>query len=226
MAGIGMYGVFYAKATVQAGVVTGYTGGTKRMGKAISAEFTPNTPEDNPLYANNGVGENDASGASGGSITMTLDRMTMDTAADLYGLEVEEATVMVAGKPVTGRGLRYKGNEQSAPVGVAYIRMNQEDGVRGHEVVLYRRGTFAMPSQSSRTMEKSIEWQTPEIEGTIMGMEGDGTEPWYQTFVFPSQEAAIAYIESIFGPLAEKTTAIVGQGAAGYAKVADEGGAP
>lgn len=226
MAGVGLYGVFYAKATVQAGVVTGYTGGTKLMGKAISAEFTPNTTDDNPLYANNGVAENDSSGASGGTITMTLDRMTLDTAADLYGLEVEETTVMVEGQPVTGRGLKYTGTEQSAPVGVAYIRMNQEDGVRNHEVVLYRRSTFSMPAQSAQTMGESIEWQTPEIEGSVMGMEGDGTEPWFQTFVFPSQAAAIAYIESIFGPLAKKNTSIVGQGAAGYAKVADEGGQP
>ena len=223
MAGIGMYGVFYAKAAVENGVVTGYTGGTKNMGKAISAEFEPNNPEDNPLYANNGVAENDASGASGGTINMTLDRMTMDTAADLYGLEVEETSVMVSGQSVTGRGLKYTGTEQSAPVGVAYIRMNQEDGVRSHEVVLYRRATFSMPAQSAQTMGESIEWQTPEVEGTVMGMEGDGTHPWFQTFVFPTQPAAIAYIESVFGPLVEKTTAIVGQGAAGYAQVAEGG---
>ena len=86
MAGIGMYGVFYAKAVVKNGIVTGYTGGTKLMGKAISAGFEPSTPEDNPLYANNGEAENDSSGASGGTLTLTLDRLTMDAAADLYGL--------------------------------------------------------------------------------------------------------------------------------------------
>ena len=73
MAGIGMYGVFYAKAVVQNGVVTGYTGGTRTMGKAISASFEPNTPDDNPLYANNAEAENDSSGASGGALTLTTD---------------------------------------------------------------------------------------------------------------------------------------------------------
>ena len=221
MAGIGMYGVFYAKATVQNGVVTGYTGGTKMMGKAVSASFEPNTPDDNPLYANNGEAENDSSGASGGTITMTLDRLTLDAAADLYGLQVVETQVTVNGEQATGRGLRYTGMEQSAPVGVAYIRMNQEDGVRKHEVVLYRRATFSMPSENAQTMGESIEWQTPEISGSVMGMEGDGTNPWYETMVFPTQAAAIAYVESVLGIMADKLTPIVGQGAAGYALVGD-----
>ena len=221
MAGIGMYGVFYAKATVQNGVVTGYTGGTKMMGKAVSASFEPNTPDDNPLYANNGEAENDSSGASGGNITMTLDRLTLDAAADLYGLQVVETQVTVNGEQATGRGLRYTGMEQSAPVGVAYIRMNQEDGVRKHEVVLYRRATFSMPAENAQTMGGSIEWQTPEISGSVMGMEGDGTNPWYETMVFPTQAAAIAYVESVLGIMADKLLPIVGQGAAGYALVGD-----
>ena len=219
MARIGMYGVFYAKATVQNGIVTGYTGGTKMMGKAISAGFEPNTPDDNPLYANNGVGENDSSGASGGTLNLTLDRLTLEAAAELYGLQVVETQVMVGGEPVKGQGLRYTGMEQSAPVGVAFIRMNQEDGVRKHEVVLYRRATFSMPAESAQTMGESIEWKTPEISGSVMGMEGDGTTPWYETMVFPTQAAAIAYVECVFGILAEKLTAVVGQGAAGYAQV-------
>lgn len=221
MAGIGMYGVFYAKAVVKNGIVTGYTGGTKLMGKAISAGFEPSTPEDNPLYANNGEAENDSSGASGGTLTLTLDRLTMDAAADLYGLQVVETQVMVNGEQVPGRGLRYTGTEQSVPVGVAFIRMNQEDGVRKHEVVLYRRGTFSMPSDNAKTMGETIEWQTPEISGSIMGMEGEGTNAWYETMVFPSQAAAITYIETIFGVMADKLTSIVGQGAAGYALVGE-----
>ena len=79
------------------------------MGKAISASFEPNPPDDNPLYANNAEAENDSSGASGGALTLTLDRLTMEAAADMYGLQVVETQVMVNGETVTGRGLRYTG---------------------------------------------------------------------------------------------------------------------
>lgn len=144
MAKIGMYGVFYAKAVLKQNVVAGYTGGVKMMGQAISADFSPSKPSENPLYANNGVAENDSSGASGGTLKTTLDRLTMDAAADLYGLEVKEVSVTVDGQEVKGQSLDYTGTEQSAPVGVAYIRETQEDGARSHEVVLYRRAVYSL----------------------------------------------------------------------------------
>ena len=200
MAGIGMYGVYYSKATIANGVVTGYAG-VQTMGKAISASFEPNTPDDNPLYANNAVAENDSSGASGGTLTLTLDRLTQEAAADLYGLTVEDVEVTVGdtpGKQVEGTALKYTGNEQSAPVGVAFIRQNQVDGVRNHEVILYRRATFSMPAHSAQTMGESIEWQTPEIEASVMGLEGDGTNAWFEQVIFPTREAAIAYITKYF----------------------------
>ncbi len=202
-----MYGVYYAKAAVKDSMVTGYTGGVKMMGSAISAEFTPSTAEDNPLYANNQVVENDASGASGGTLKTTLDRLTMEAAADLYGLEIKDVTATVDGKAVPGKALMYTGMEISAPVGVAYIRMSQEDGVRSHEVVLYRRVVFSMPAESAQTKGEKVEWQTPEIEGIVSGMEGDGTKPWYQTAVFPSQAAAIAYIREQFQAAETEETA-------------------
>lgn len=197
MAGIGLYGVYYAKATVEDGVVTGYTGGLKTMGKAISAAFEPTTPDDNPLYANNAVAENDASGASGGTLALTLDRLTQAAAADMFGLTVQDVQVTVGtspGETVKGTSLKYTGNEQSAPLGVAFIRMNQEDGVRNHEVIIYRRVMFSMPAMEAQTMGESIEWQTPEIEGTVTGLEGDGTNAWFEQAVFPSQAAAIQYL--------------------------------
>ena len=200
MAGIGMYGVYYSKATIANGVVTGYAG-VQTMGKAISASFEPSTPDDNPLYANNAVAENDSSGASGGTLTLTLDRLTQDAAADLYGLTVEDVEVTVGDTPgtqVEGTALKYTGTEQSAPVGVAFIRQNQVDGVWNHEVILYRRVTFSMPADNAQTMGESIEWQTPEISGTVMGLEGDGTNAWFEQVIFPTQEAAIAYITNYF----------------------------
>lgn len=198
MAGIGMYGVYYAAATLKNGIVSGYEGGAKIMGKAISAEFEPNTPDANPLYANNGEGENDASGASGGTLKVTLDRLTMDAAADMFGIKVEEVSVTVSEEPVAGKAMRFTGKEQSKPLGVAFIRMNQEDGVRSHEVVLYRRGTFSMPKEAAQTIGEKIEWKTPELEAAIMGLEGEGENAWFEKVVFPTQAAAIQYITDYF----------------------------
>lgn len=201
MAGIGLYGIFYSKCVKTGGVTTGYDGKVKLMGRAISASFEANTPEDNPLAANNSVAENDSSSGSGGTLTQTIDHMDIATAADLYGTTVQDATVSVGETTVEGQEIVYKGSEVSAPVGVAYIRMMQKDGKRYHEVVFYREVMFSRPNEEAQTLDPngSIEWQTPEVTGTVAGMQGDGSMPWYRTSTWPTQEAAIAYIEKLFG---------------------------
>ena len=199
MAGKGLYGVFFKKCTKKNGVVTGYEGSLALMGKAVAATFTPNTPEENPLYANNSIAENDTSSGSGGTLALTLDRMTLETAAALYGTTVKDVSVQVNGEMVSGKEIEYLGLETSEPIGTAYIKLHQEDGVQRHEVMFYREGTFTRPTDSGRTMGGSVEWQTPEITGSIMGMQGDGTEPWWRVSSWPTQEAAIAYIYHLFG---------------------------
>lgn len=207
MAGIGLYGVFYSKCVKNGGVTTGYDGEVKLMGKAVAADFEANTPEDNPLYANNGVAENDASSGSGGTLSVTLDRMSLETSSELYGTTVEEVSIQVGEETVSGTEIVYKGDEVSAPVGTAYIKLHQEDGERIHEVVFYREVMYTRPSDAAQTMGESIEWQTPEIEGIVSGMQGDGTEPWYRKSRWPSQTAAIAYIYHLFGTSIDATQA-------------------
>ena len=198
MAGIGLYGVYYSKATMQSGAVVSYTG-IKEMGKAISATFEPTESDNNPLYANNAIAENDASSGSGGTLTLTLDRLVASAAVDLYGLTATSTAVTVGSSSVNGTGFDYTGNEQSNPVGVAFIRWAQENDSRDkHEVVMFRNVTFSMPSIDAQTLGESIEWQTPEIEGTVVGKEGDGTNPWFVTRVFPSQAAAVQFITDKF----------------------------
>ena len=199
MAGIGLYGVFFKKCVKEEGVTTGYEGTLTMMGKAVNASFEPNTPDENPLYANNGVAENDSSSGSGGTLTMTLDRMTLDVASTLYGTTVQEVSVQVGGETVNGTEIAYKGSEQSVPVGVAYIKLHQEDGIRNHEVVFYREATFTRPGDEAETMGESIEWQTPEVEGIVAGLQGTGDEPWFRQSRWPTQAAAIAYVYSLFG---------------------------
>lgn len=201
MAGIGLYGVFYSPCVKSAGVTTGYSGEVKLMGKAISANFEAKTPDKNTLAANNGIAENNSSSGSGGTLTQTLDRMDLETAAALYGTTVQQVSVKIGEETVNGTEIVYKGSEVSMPVGAAYIKMVQEDGVRIHEVVFYREVLYSRPKDDAQTLDPngSIEWKTPEITGAVAGVQGDGTEPWYRLSRWPTQEAAIAYIETLFG---------------------------
>ena len=197
MAGIGLYGVYYAKASLTDGVLTGYTGGAKQMGKAISASFEPTTNDGNPLYANNGIAERDISVASGGTLSLTLDRLKEAAYADLYGLTVKAATVLT---DVGGSGFDYTGEETGNVVGVAFVRWSQEDNSRAHyQAVIFSYVLFSPPSDSYQTLGESVEWQTPEISGTVSGGAVTGSLPWRKVYDFPSQEACMAFIENFFG---------------------------
>ena len=201
MAGIGLYGVFYSPCVKTAGVTTGYSGNIKMMGKAITANFEPNALDENSLAANNGVAEENASNGSGGTLTQTLDRMTLEAASALYGTTVQKVTGTVGETQVEGTEIFYKGSETSVPVGAAYIKMVQEDGIRIHELVFYREVLYSKPKDDAKTLDPNgqVEWNTPEITGKVSGMQGDGSKPWYRISRWPTQEAALAYMETLFG---------------------------
>ena len=194
MAGIGLYGVYYSKATLTNGVLTAY-GGIKTMGKAISATFEPADSADNPLYANNGIAERDASGGAGGTLTVTLDQLDRTAMGDLFGLTA--ATSVVSG--VTGTGDDFTGNELSAPVGVAFVKWNQINNDRAnYQAVIFSYVMFSPSSESYQTLGESVDWQTPELSGIVSGGAVTGAKPWKKVYDFATQEAAIQFITNYF----------------------------
>lgn len=194
MAGIGLHGFYAAKATITTGAVTAYST-WKKIGRAINVAFTPAEGSTNDLWSDNAIGETDARQGSGGEVTCTLDRLTEDAYVDLFGYTLSTSSVTVNSSSVTGTGFAITGAEQSNPVGFGYVLWNQESNDRNKYVaVVYRNVTFKPPAVNGQTMGESVEWQTPEITGTVVGKEGDGTKPWTEVKKFPSQAAAIAFI--------------------------------
>lgn len=197
MAGIGLYGVYYSKAVLTDGVLTGYSG-VQQMGKAISASFEPAETNGDPLYANNGIAERDAAASAGGTLTLTLDRLNAAARTDLYGLTATTES--------DGTGWNYTGNEIANPVGVAFIRWRQEDNSRNfHEVLIFSYVTFSPASEEYQTMGESVDWQTPELSGTVSGGAVTGAKPWRKRFTFSSQADAVAFITSYFAATAVTT---------------------
>lgn len=201
MAGIGLYGVYYSKATLTNGVITAYTG-VETMGKAIAANFAPEgNSADNRLWANNAIAEVDASQNAGGTLTVTLDRLKIDAAEDLFGLTKTTKSVTIGGTTTTGTGFSYSGNEVANPVGVAFIRWHQEENSRAvYEAVVYSYCTFSMPSEDAATYDgdAGISWQTPELEATITAGPATGTYPWRMKYTFATEAEAIQFITDCF----------------------------
>ena len=61
---------------------------------------------------------------------------------------------------------------------------------------------FAVPSDAANTQGETIEWQTPEISGTIM-RDDSAKHAWKKEATFTSEAQAEAYIKARLGITAE-----------------------
>lgn len=134
------------------------------VAKAIRANVTFNR-NDNPLYADDTIAEND-NGITGYSIEFESDKLTDQVRVDLLG---DSATG-------TGDTAEYDQTDASAPyVGFGYIRVLRENGETKYQTVWCHKCQFGEPSEETSTKGETIEWGTPTINATGMGVRIDAS---------------------------------------------------
>lgn len=154
------------------------------VGKAISCEKNLES-NNNPLYADDAVVENDTSFANG-TLTLGVDDFGntteegMEIQAKLLGHEiVTDGTTKV---------LRRKAGDNASNVGFGFYKTKIIRNVKMYEATLLYKVKFQLPSESANTKGESIEWQTPSIEGRIMAIDAGGT--YEDTAIFETESEA------------------------------------
>ena len=181
MAKIGLSNLIWSKLTeAQDGTPT--YDGAKSLGKAVSANVSI-TNNSATLYADNVLAESDTSFQSG-TITCGVDNDLDATFAELLGHTITEAGVVTK-------------NATDAPiwVGLGRIITKMVSGVLYYKAEVLYKVKFAEPSQDDSTKGESIEFSTPEIEGTIATL-ADGK--WCTSQTFSSKADALEFIQTIF----------------------------
>ena len=121
------------------------------------------TRNSNPLYADDRVKEEDNS-ITGGTI-----KLGVDDASD-------EARVMLLGDVKEGEAGEetYHETGESAPyVGTGYIRVRRKDNKTSYITYWVHKAIFGLGTESAKTKGQGIEWQTPTLEGSIMGVKNN-----------------------------------------------------
>lgn len=132
------------------------------IGGMMTAEISY-TRNSNPLYADDRVMEEDNS-ITGGTIKMGVDDVNDDARVMMLG-DVKEGD---AGEEV------YHETGESAPyVGTGYIRVRRKDNKTNYIVYWVHKAIFGIGTESAKTKGQSIEWQTPTLEGSIMGVKNN-----------------------------------------------------
>lgn len=129
------------------------------LARGVSVAIQPETAdEDNIFYADNVAAETVGGTFTGGSATLTVDGL-LDAARKLiYGLPTADAD-----------GFMAYGDNQSIPnVGIGFVARFMSDGVTSYVPVILTKCRFNEPELNAATQEEDIDWQTEELEATIL----------------------------------------------------------
>lgn len=163
MATIGLNDLYYSLITEgDAGAVTYAT--PVKMAKAISAEMSVEYAE-GTLYADDGVDDSTREFSSG-TLKLNVNDLTPAVLAALLGQTKGSDDVVIA-----------NANDIAPEVAIGF-RARKSGGKSAY--VWLHRVRFSVPSENYQTKGNSIEYQTPEIEGTIMAR-ADGV--WKASYV-------------------------------------------
>lgn len=146
-------------------------------GVSVSAEIEAS--DDNIFYADNQAAESDAGRFTGGTVTLTVDGL--QTAAEK----------LIMGLPTAGEdGWMAYNDDQAIPyVSIGFIVRYMSDGVESYVPFVFTKCKFAQVAIDASTMEDEIDWQTQELEASVMRGD-DAKHTWREIGASVATEAA------------------------------------
>lgn len=195
MAAIGLKHFVVAKvASETPGAALTYETGMV-VGKAMQANLTLNR-SDNPLFGDDVIAENDNS-VTGGTIQIGV--TALGNAVRAYMLGDEEVSVGTGTSAVK----EYEVTDEPAPyVGFGFLRTLIEDGARKYEAVWMYKAQFGENTINATTKGQQVEWQTPTLDGILMGVQNDadGKTHFYRyANHFATEAEAAAWLDNKAG---------------------------
>lgn len=191
MATIGVSKPYYAKYNVTNGTPS-YSGGGV-MGKMTEVDVSIETSEDNNLFGDNGIAETDQT-FSNGTLTISTTDLSQEVAKDLLGV-VEQTLEEIPGVTDTDvKEIIFDDRQATPHLGTGFIIKKRVNHVDLWRAIVLTKVMFSVPSDSATTQGESIEWQVPELTGTIMRDDGE-THMWKREATFTTEAQAEAYIK-------------------------------
>lgn len=172
--------------------------------KAVSYSVAVEAGENNPLYADNMIAENDRPKFASGTITLETDDLSAAVSKFLLGLK--EYTRTVNSASVTS--LLYDDDQKGLTVGMGIIEEHQMSDVDKYKAVIFKKVTFNVPQDAATTRGAQVSWQTKTLEGVIERSEEEVAasspapaivHPWKEEAWFDTESAALAFLKTMLG---------------------------
>lgn len=183
MAQIGLTNIWYGILTEGPDGTPTY-GGAKSFGKAVSAKVDVSA-NDATLYADDALVEADTSFQSA-TVTLGIADDDITVFAEILGHKVaEEGGEMV------------RSADDAAPwVGLGRVVTKIVNGKHVYKGEFINKVKFSEPSQEDETKGESVDFSTPEIEGTAATL---ANGQWSAAQVFDTKDKAVEWVKGKLG---------------------------
>jgi hypothetical protein len=168
-------------------------------GGAIEYTISVESTENNPLYIDNKVGENDIGKFSSGTLSLGTDDLMAEVSKYLLGLKEKNITVVGLTEVVE---TIYDDDAVAPELGFGIIEMHQKNNVDKYKAVIITRVNMSIPEDTATTKGEAVEWQTKTIEGTIQRSEEvseNYNHPWKREAWFNTEADALTYLKTVLG---------------------------
>lgn len=158
----------YSKPYVALYSATGATvtySGLKQLARGVDVSIEPDSSDSSSFYADNVAAETVGGQFTGGTVTLTVDGLKDEARALIMGIKTTE-TVTVGSETVK---VQVDDDAASIPyVGIGFVVRYMENGETTYVPVVLTKTAFNVDGIEAATQEDEIDFQTQELEATIM----------------------------------------------------------
>lgn len=172
-----------------------YTNGMP-LARGVNVSVEAENGEGVNFHADNVVAESVGGVFTGASITMTVDGLKAAARKLIMGLPTAES-VEIGGKSYDV--VKYDNRQQIPYVGIGFVVRYMENGNTTYTAVVFKKAAFSVNGLEAATQEEEIEFQTAELEATLMRDDTQYQE--WQNLVedLASESEAEDVIKGLFG---------------------------
>lgn len=199
------------------GAAATYTNGFV-CGKAVEYSAEIETSDNNPLYGDDEIAENDYGTFSSG--TLTLNTTDLDHETSMRLLSLKKVQVQVGEVQVTE--LVTDDDAKAKPKGFGIVEVHQINDIDKYRALILTKVTPQIPADAATTKGESIEWQTKEIECLIQRSDEESENykhPWKREAWFNTYAEAEEYLKTVLNALDTLTATSAAGTSSGKTKI-------
>lgn len=167
------------------------------IAKLVNVNIELEDPADNDFYADNGVDET-GNEFAGGSFSMNTNDLTEQASSTILGTVLNDLETI---EGITDEGVKeeiFDDGMVTPELAIGVVIKHKRNGADAWTGLVLTRTMFKIPGDSVETQGKTINWQTPQLTGTIM-KDDTASHKWKRKATFTTESQAIIYVNARTG---------------------------